>query len=215
MKKLKIAFTKVGKYFRETSIVVIGVAITLSVSYWIANRSEERNLELYLNAIKIELEKNAIASEIYANAFQKSVKYANYINSHDDSSINMDSIYYYAQSDDDGIGWGLIQPLNIYSKNAFEMFITSGAMRQVADKELLMSIWRVYDHIDNTQRFFDMCFQRKGEESTREWYLRMERKQIVKPMQLFFSYDFPHRMVSNSEDVSKHIREVLSKLEEK
>ena len=215
MKKLKIAFTKVGKYFRETSIVVIGVAITLSVSFWISERNEKRNLALYLNAIKIELEKNAIASEMYANAFQKSVKYANYINSHDDSSINMDSIYYYAQSDDDGIGWGLIQPFNIYSKNAFEMFITSGAMRQVADKELLMSIWRVYDHIDNTQRFFDMCFQRKGEEATREWYLKMEGKQIVKPMQLFFTQDLPHRMVSNSEDMSKQIREVLSKLEKK
>ena len=95
------------------------------------------------------------------------------------------------------------------------MFKTSGAMSRITDKELLMSIWGIYAQIDNTQRFFDVCLQRKGDEFTREWYVKMEGKQITKPMQLFYSSDIPHQMVKNCDEVAKQIKEVLLKLEKK
>ena len=38
--KLSITVKKTGKYLREISVVVIGVAVTLSASYWISNNME-------------------------------------------------------------------------------------------------------------------------------------------------------------------------------
>ena len=49
---------KIGKFLREIAVIVIGVAITLSASYWITNKNAERDMDLYLNAIRIELEEN-------------------------------------------------------------------------------------------------------------------------------------------------------------
>ena len=46
---------KIGKFVREISVIVIGVAITLSASYWLSDRNEKRDMALYLTAIKMEL----------------------------------------------------------------------------------------------------------------------------------------------------------------
>ena len=210
----KSSMKDIGQYFRELSVVVIGVAITLSASNWITNRNEKRNLAGYLNAIKMELEENAVSFETRAKLFQKSLKYANYIQSHDEKSINQDTINYYAQSNEDGIGWGLIQSQIIFSKNAFEMFKTSGAMRKVDDKELMISISGTYIAMENVQIFLDMCFQRKAEESTRDWYQIAEGKHIVIPMKLFYSQDLPYHMAQNCTLTSELIKETLSKLEQ-
>ena len=214
MNKSKISMAKISNYLREISVVVIGVAITLSVSVWINNRNEKRNLVLYLNALKLELEGNAESFDDYAKWLQKSVRYANYIRSNDEKSLNQDTIAFYRQSDNSGCGWGNIQSNTIVITNAFEMFKTSGAMLQVEDKKLLMFIWGVYSEMENVQSFLDMCFQRKNEESTKEWYLKADGKPVAVPMQFFYSSSLPYAMVRNCEQVSEMIRETISKLEE-
>jgi choline kinase len=203
---------KIGKYLREISVVVIGVAITLSISYMITNRNEKRDLALYLNAIKIELEENANSFDYHAKMLQKSVRYAEYIRSHDEKSINQDSIWYYGHSMD-GFGYALIQSDIVFSKNAFEMFKASGAMRLLIDKELLIYISGTYNTMENIQIFLDMCFQYKREESTREWYLQADGKHITIPMRRFYSGDLPFHMARNCAEMSELIKETLSKLE--
>jgi hypothetical protein len=59
MNESKISMKKIGKYLREISVVVIGVAVTLSASYWLGVKSEKRDIALHLHAIKMELEENA------------------------------------------------------------------------------------------------------------------------------------------------------------
>jgi hypothetical protein len=107
MDKTSNSITKIGKYLREISVVVIGIAITLSLNFWINNSNERKNLAIYLNSIIIEMERNAESFDYFANAFQKSAGYARYIQSHNEKSISMDSIVYYAHSSD-GFGWGVI-----------------------------------------------------------------------------------------------------------
>ncbi|MCC8173893.1 MAG: hypothetical protein LIO65_05815, partial [Odoribacter sp.] len=46
------------KYFREISVVVIGIAITFLVSDWISQRNEKKTVNRYLAAVMIELEDN-------------------------------------------------------------------------------------------------------------------------------------------------------------
>lgn len=204
----------IGKYLRELSVVVIGVAITLSASYWITSKSEKRNLIVHLSAIQMELEKNALSFENHAKMFQKSVRYANYIQSHDEKSIDQDTIYYYASSEADGYGWGLVRVPTAFSKNTFEMFKNSDVMNQMDDKDLLFSISMAYIAMEELQIFLEMCFQQKREESMREWYLQAEGKQIIIPMQRFYSTDLPYHMAQNCADISDLINKTLSKLEQ-
>ena len=214
MDKLTRSMAKIGKYLRELSVVVIGVAITISVTLWITNRNDKKDLALYLDAILIELNQNAKSFDYQARMFQKSARYADYIRSHDEKSISKDSLDYYMFSNDDGFGYGILQPGTVYSKNAFEMFKVSGAMRQVDDKELLMYIWGIYNQIENGQLFIDMCFQRKREESMIEWQRSLDGKPDIVPMQNFFSSDLPYQLVIQNEGVAVAIRSVISRLEE-
>jgi len=128
--KQKSLIRKIGKYLREISVVVIGVAITLSASYWISQRGEKRDLKLYLNAIKLELEENIETLEGAIEDLKPSVRYSNYLGSVDAKSINSDSIDSYGD---------VFTVLKMYSfqTNAFEMFKNSGHMRLIDDKELL------------------------------------------------------------------------------
>ena len=213
MNQPKISMSKVGNYLREISVVVIGVAITLSLTFWISNSNERKNLSLYLNALKLELEGNAENFDWYAKWLQKSVRYSKYIWSHDEKSLNKDTINYYRHSED-GFGWGSIQSLTVYEKNAFEMFKTSGAMRQANDKELLMAIWRVYSKMENVQLFLDICYQMKRDEVMKEIQFQAIGKTSDVPIQSFFSIGIPNEMQIECKKASKMIKEVIIKLDE-
>ena len=203
---------KIGKYLREVSIVVLGVAITLSVSDLISNINEKRDLALCLDAIKIELERNATVFEANVEWLQKSLNYANYIHSLNRNPSNQDSINYYMHSED-GYGWGVIQLPNLVAKDAIEMFKFSGIMRNMKDKEKLVSILEVYRRIENTQQFLDLCFQIKREESMKKAQLRFDGQQIAIPMQLFYRNTYSYEMVRQCKEASELIKEVLAKLE--
>ena len=161
----------------------------------------------------MELEQNAENFDWYANSLQKSIRYSKYIMSHDEKSINQDTIIYY-RSNESGIGWAYILSETIFIKNAFEMLKTSGAMRQVVDKELLMSIWGAYSRMESTQQFLDMCFQIKREEVMKEVQLIMAGKPSTVPIQTFYVMALPNDMVHLCKQMSERIKETLSKLEQ-
>ena len=213
MKKSKISRNPVLKFFRELLVVVTGITITVGTGLWVNKKNNEKDLKQYLAALKIELEQNAENFEQYAKMLQKSIRYANYIQLHDEKSINQDTINYYSHSED-GLGWAVIQSINIFNKNAFEMFKISGVMRQMGDKELLMYIWGIYGKMEDVQIFFDLCFQIKREESMKELQLRAEGKTIIIPMKIFYRNSFSHEMVRNCMETSERLKETLSKLEE-
>ena len=211
MSTFKTSMSKIGKYLREVSVVVIGVAITFVASNAISNRNEKREMALSLNAITIELERNVIAFEDYARRLQKSANYQLYIHSHDEKSISEDSILYYALSGPDGIGWGNTTQETVLIRDAFDMFKTLGNMRYVTNKEVLVSIWEIYSEMENAQRVFDGIMQMKNELSINEM-LRMEEKATV-PLRLFYSLGATSTMISRCNMISARIKEVLSKLE--
>ena len=215
MNKLKIQMTKTGKYLREISVVVIGVAITLSVSYWINNSIERKNLALYVNTLIIELDGCAEKFDRQAKRLQKSARYAKYVRSNNEKTMNKDSIIYYAMSND-GIGWVLFTSETLIDKNAFEMFKISGLMRELKDKELLKLIWNTYSMMEVSQLFLDMCFQIKREEILKEkpFFLFTDEKISFLPVQFFFSTDLPDQMVQQCEDASQVIKQTVTKLRE-
>ena len=210
MNKSKKSMTKIGKYLREVSVVVIGVAITVSIGLWVNNSNIKKDQKQYLDAIILELKENAENFEYYAMGLQKSVGYSNYINSHDEKSLNKDSIQYYANGE---FGWGNSNPVTLYSEDAFEMFKSSGAMRQVNDKKLLLSIWKVYHLMKQTQNYIDNQLQYKNTEGIRERQMIDDGKQIVVRQKWFYVNKNPYFMKLSCESATEFIRETILELE--
>ena len=134
MNKSKESMNKIVKFLREIAVIVIGVAITLFASYLITKSGEKRDMHLYLNAIKMELEENIKILEEKAVLFEHSVKYADYLRSNKKELLNADSISNY-------VNVYYQTPTNTFRNNAFEMFKTSGSMRLLKDKGLLLGMW--------------------------------------------------------------------------
>jgi len=206
----------IGKYLRELSIVVLGVAITLFVSYWLTNRNEKRDVALYLNAIKMEMEGNIKILDKAKKYFQADAKYGEYISSH--NTLNEDTLEYYFES----CGYQLQR--NHLNTDAFEMLKSSGAMR-LMDKDLLLSIWNAYTVFGNLNDFFDRYYDRKSEHIEKEVILarngdigsiRFKRDlKYVKdaPMYNFYAVNYADAILKDWEGWLKLIKEVLSKLE--
>jgi len=138
---------------------VLGVAITLSASYWLTKRSEKNDTTLFLNSIKLEIEENIrMLDHLNRVLLQPAKKYSDYLMSNDKNSLNLDSLKYYMQ-------WTVYDGSSLtFKTNAFDMFKTSGNMRLVENKELLLSIWDLYALLVETKGFFDKSSEMKTEE---------------------------------------------------
>jgi hypothetical protein len=157
---------KIVKFLREIAVVVIGVAITLSASYWVSNRNAGRDTYLYLSAIKLELEENISSFEEYKkNILQSSINYSNYLRSHEKKSLNLDSLLFYRNATAFNN-----TPMTIKA-NALDMFKTSGNMRLIKDKKLLLSLWESYAKLDELKQGFEEIQVMKMDEIKKYFYL--------------------------------------------
>ena len=207
MNKQKKPLKKIGKYLSKISVIVIGVAITLGVSHWISVRSEKRDIALHLNAIKLELEENIKHIEGIKRRLEPNVRYTNYLRSHDKKSLNRDSIEKYM---------GAAYAFEIYvpfKTTAFEMFKQSGTMRLLDDKEVLLSLWNVYQQLDFLQNALDWLFQIRVEELKKEFPLVFSGQNVDVPMYFFHITGTANLMMGPIEMVLKMSREVTEKIE--
>ena len=210
MKKITISLSKFGKYLREISVVVIGVAITLLASYWITSRNEKRDMKLYLDAIKMELEESIKNLDSTMDFLQKQVEYANYIKLHDKTSFNLDTVI----ANYGNNIWRVGQPsCNTY---AFDMFKLSGSMRLMSDKDLLLSIWKCYSRLQKLDEMFTEGFRWKLEETKQEKsYQPKEGKENNIPMYNFYTTSWPSNMVRECRSNIELLKKTIAKLDKK
>ena len=174
------SINKIVKYLREVSVVVFGVAITLSASYFITRSSEKRDMRLYLTAIKMELEENIKICDMHAIYYKSGVKYANYLNSDDKAALSMDSIWHYQNAYYGGLG------KFIFKNNAFEMFKSSGNMRLLNDKELLLEMWDLYFGLSYIKNNLDELLVMRDADMMKEWEWTDTESQKNIPMYNFY-----------------------------
>ena len=166
MKKIKIPTKKIGKFLREIAVIVIGVAITLSASYWVTNNNAKREMSLSLSMIKLEVEENIrILEETDYHLIQVAMNYSDYLRSHKKESLNLDTLLFYRNTTAFNN-----TPIKVKS-NAFDMFKTSGNMSLVKDKKLLLSLWDLYAKLDNLNRFYETISQLKMDEMKKYFHL--------------------------------------------
>jgi len=198
----------VVRYLRDFSIVVAGIAVTLYVNDRITNRSEKRDLKLYLNAVKLELEENIRDMNDMIETMQTSIRYADYLRTHDKKSLNPDTINAYAAG-----GYYLIQSIT-YKVNAFEMLKLSGTMRLIDDKELLFSVWKAYTHLDELKTLIEWGYQMKFEEVKKEIHWSPEERKKNTPMYVYYTAtDWPYEMSRLCKEAVAMLKETMEKLE--
>ncbi|GHT35931.1 hypothetical protein AGMMS49574_26560 [Bacteroidia bacterium] len=139
MKGTKDILKESGKYVRELSIVVIGIAISFSINNWISDKSEKKDMKLYLGAIEVELERNVEKLELLKDHFERAQEYSQFLNTHEKAFSVQDSTYFNSYED---IVYKV--EMSTFNTSAFEMFKTSGYMRFIEDKEFLQSLWSIY-----------------------------------------------------------------------
>ena len=155
---LKKKFKGLAKSSRDVLVVVIGIAITFSLNNWISNYNEKKDMQRYLNAVKIELEDNLKIVDREIDYYQLTAKFRNYLLSHKPEDLRMDSL---SQS---GYFW-IMQEFHFfqYRTSAFEMFKMSGAMRLLQNKSVLSTIWNTYERLEEMKTENDHYMLKKNE----------------------------------------------------
>jgi len=204
--KAKVQMKTIIKYVRDLSIVVAGIAVTLYASDRVTGKSERRDLALYMNAIKLEVEENIKTLEHQIEILQPSIRYADYLRSHDRNSLDKDTLKSYIN-----ICYNFQGPS--FKTNAFEMLKSSGMMRLVTNKELLLLLWDVYEELDGVKETFDIMFPIKWEDIKREAPLILAGKEVEVPMYNFFRLNLPYDMLRPCESALESSKEVVAVLE--
>jgi hypothetical protein len=213
MEKQKKSEKKILKFLRELAVIVIGIIITVGLGLWVNNNNIKKEQQQYFNAIILELNENAENFNKYAIALQKSIRYSNYLRSYDEKSLSLDSVRYYGACYFDSIGWGEFNKVILYCEDAFEMFKSSGSMRHVNDKKLLLSIWKVYYSMKNTQNMIHEFIQYKKDIALMDIQKMENGEQVVAPRKMFYLDNLPQVMVDGCEGMAELIRETISELE--
>lgn len=86
---------KVGKYFCEVSVVIIGVTLTLMATSWINSCSEKKDLRLYLDAVKLELEDNLNMLQKAEEYIDKTLQLSEYLALNESEKHSRDSLKKY------------------------------------------------------------------------------------------------------------------------
>jgi hypothetical protein len=200
--KAKIPIQTIVRYVRDLSIVVAGIAVTLYASDRVTGKSEKRDLTLYLNAVKIEVEENIKTLDQQIEYLQPSIRYVQYLGSHDRKSLEKDTLDSYAMA-----CYSFSAPT--FKTNAFEMLKSSGMMRLVTNKELLLLLWDVYDELSAVKETFNVMFPIKWEDIKRETSLILDGKKVEVPMYNFFRMGLPYDMLRPCETALEKLKEAV------
>ena len=114
------------KYLRELSVVIIGVAITFLGSDWIGRQNEKKDLERYLETLRIELEMNLTDLGENIELYDKTTRLSRLLLSDHPQNLPADSLYAYME----------IVPIILFPHfrtSAYETLKTSGMIRFIPD----------------------------------------------------------------------------------
>lgn len=135
---MKIKKWRIGEYFRELSIIIIGIAITFWGNDLINGFNTKKALRQELAAVESELKENIKEIDEIIIFYNDLSKYQHLlINNRAEGTINIDSLRKYEYTLKD------ITTFN-YKKDAFDMLKYSGRLKEIKDQNQILSIMECY-----------------------------------------------------------------------
>jgi len=206
---------RIKDFLWEVFIILVAVNITLLFHNWNEKRHEQRDMALYLNAIKMELEENITIIDKSIEYLRPNVEYEKYLKSHDKKSLNKDTLTYYAAS----CSYNL--KTLTFKTNAFEMYKSSGVMRLIDDKELLLTIWDAYSSIISLNEALQLYFDTKWRYMEKD-FLFVESGELDfskltngAPMYIFYNTGLSSSILKGCEETLKETKDIVSKFEKR
>ena len=194
------------RYIRDLSIVVAGIAVTLYVNDKVTYKGEKRDLKLYLNAVKLELEENIKYLNERKASLSREFEYAHYLRTHEKDDLNRNAIASYARG-----GFADVDFAN-FQTAAFEMFKSSGTMRLIQNKEIMLQLWKTYLKMHREEQALGTLREIKVEE-LRKYLDEKEQNPAIIPLYRYYKNDFVERQLAIYEEVSCILKEIVLKLE--
>ncbi|MDR0970347.1 MAG: hypothetical protein LBM67_07420 [Lentimicrobiaceae bacterium] len=170
---------KIVSYFRELSVVVIGVAITFFANNLITEFKEKNDLNQQLKAIYMELADNMEKIDDLLVHYEKvnRLKAALLEFVENPQQQNRDSVNKYAYI------LGKVEAFS-YKKGAYEMFLNSGAMKLLVNRKHLLDITESYNMLEILKEEHDR-------------YTNLQTKQIEK------LYDLDTKQIMGNLDITE------------
>ncbi|WP_455672450.1 hypothetical protein [Phocaeicola sp.] len=130
---------KPGKYFRELSIVIAGVFITLVGTDFINSTSQEKQIKEIMQMIKMELEENLKSINQAENKYLDEITFFQLLIQKQDSLQTIETSI---------LEKNINTPFKIqgleYSEDALEVLKNSALMQQIADKQFILKLLQAY-----------------------------------------------------------------------
>lgn len=157
-------------YLRELSVVIIGIAITFFFSDIISKSKEKKDLNTQLSIIYDELEENLEVIDRLIVHYDRHLKLRYYLQkymAHPDGNY-ADSVQLYSSTAFNSAGF-------YYKRSAYEMFINSGMMKAVEDRQLLLDITESYLKLEAVKQEHEKHLELKYNEYTK-LYSKLNKK---------------------------------------
>lgn len=206
--KNRASMKAILRFIRDFAIVVGGIAITLYVNDRVKYQSEKRDIKLYLNTIKLELEENIYEINGDLALLQPLSNYSIYLQTHNENSLNWDTLMFYAPMRDKApTGW--------LKTNAFEVFKSSGIMHLMENRELLTDIWNMYAGILYLKEDIASYTETLRDEMKKEiaFEINTKKKPYKAPMYLFYTMGLSRAMKEHCENRLRDLENMVSEIE--
>ena len=204
----RIKGLRIGNYLRELSVVIIGVAVTLYAGNLITAYQQNRDMKLQLDIVYAELEDNVKKLDpviFYHEELEKlrGFMLAKYLNPF--PAVN-DSILKYSSAASHSHSY-------TYKKNAYEMFINSGAMKFLTDRRKLLDITESYTLLEELKYEHDEYIDSKMKVFHELYKVETEiivKSTLIQPEE-YVMYNF-HMLTSGMKDKTVKVKEELERV---
>lgn len=146
--------SRFGDFLINLVAIIIGIFVTFYITDKIADRKEQKDLQLQLNAIKVELESNLENIEDLSRYFCRMKNLSEYLYStRNPANVSTDSTDVYLNR--------IVYVTTVsHKKDAYEMLKSTGGMRLINDKQLLLDIMNCYSTLEKIRNdcnyYFDV-----------------------------------------------------------
>lgn len=155
LKKLIISW-KIGDYFRQLSVVILGIVVTFMASDALTEYTQSREIRSTLQLVKNELEWNLEALKWISNRVELERRVSTYVLEYR-SNLNRaeeDTLRKYQ--------WILFQTRDfLYTKDAFDLLKTSSLFQKIKPRTVGLQVIKAYNALESSATTVKMYYQMK------------------------------------------------------